>query len=244
MNTTYETKNKMVGSARVQSHQCIKANKIKFKRERKFVYTLLYSKDSSKDSRDILIFQRSKTCNWGDLEIIVKPFKNGDNAFFSEAHDAAKTIYLGTGYDNRNPLIWVLPGGAEDGKGDAHAFTELKEETGISLTEGEYEISWYKDDDFSVALLNITAAQLTFYCDLAMTNFNMCDEYRRRLREMPSFDAAVNMVREKAPPLVSDELCACKIVTVREAINEFRKSENTNWFARALQHLESDEGGF
>ncbi len=234
----------MVGNARVQTYQCIKANKIKSKRERKFVYTLLYSMDSSKDGKEVLIFQRSKTCNWGELEIITKPFKNRDNAFFSKVHDAAKTIYLGIGYDNRNPLIWVLPGGAEDGKGDAHAFTELKEEIGISLAEGENELSWYKDNDFSVALLNITAAQLAFYCDLAMTNFNMCDEYRMRLRAMPSFDGAVNMVREKAPPLVSDELCACKIVTIREAINEFRKSENTDWFARALQHLESDEAGF
>jgi hypothetical protein len=95
-----------------------------------------------------------------------------------------------------------------------------------------------------VVLLDIAAPLLAFYCDLAMTNFDLCDKYRRRLRKM-SFDRAVNMVREEAPPLVSDELCACKIVTFREAKEEFLKSENTDWFAKALQHLErDDEGGF
>ena len=58
---------------------------------------------------------------------------------------------------------------------------------------------------------------------------------------MPSIAAAKRLVSEEAPPLVSDELCACKIVTIDAAIEEFMGSESTDWFVRALKALARGE---
>eukprot|EP01031_Cornospumella_fuschlensis_P028573 gene28573-34494_t len=212
------------------------------KMKRSYAYCMLHCQESN----EIFIFQRSRRCNWGELRFVEKSFQEGRNAFYlydQAKEDMTNTIYLGEGYPNRNPDLWVLPGGeCKPGSGASYALEELYQETGVEFRESD-DYETFADPSgrnmYSILIVPISAQTKASVMETAAKNFDACNEYRVKLATETSVDnAKANVTNDNPPPLISDELCAVDCISIESAIQLFKdQGKETDWFLPAAQHL-------
>ena len=198
-----------------------------------YVYTLIYSASGAK----ILLFKKSTFSNWFVERHILKGFSEC-GFYVNNVNSQVNTILHGQGYKNKKSAgTWVFPGGSDDGKGTQYSYDELEQETGLYMRKYPANVFQPSGKNYSVTLIEVSESNLEDLCTKANRNFQECDNYRRKLNGL-NFDIAQKTVRAGfLPPLSSDELCACEIFALADAVKTLKNQENCDWFLDALDYM-------
>ena len=206
--------------------------------KKKYVYSAIHSSDER-----MLLFRRVERAHWREDRYIAKGFRKDEDSFLigDELRHGTNVIYLRDGCPVRSPNIWVLPGGGDDGIGSSHAYTEIEEEVGFPVEIMKSYDAEVKDfEKFSITFIKVNDEILIKLMEQANLKYQECEEYKAKLLSFRTIADAKAFVENRLPPLVSHELCECKIVSIDEALECFAVQPDCDWFVEGLLQWKRD----